>query len=142
MPPEETSTAAVKTAPVQTDAQLRAQLAEIYGLPADATEQDILKCAADEKARRVQEEADEKLIQEKIDAGLNRVQAVAVIARQRAHDEALAKDRKSRLPALLKIIGTHKKDMRAARRLAREDFPFLDGGEWAAAVEEFNKTKS
>ena len=130
------------TATSTSETQLRAQLAEIYGLPADATERDILNIATAEKARRQQEEADEKIIKEKMDAGLSRVQAIAVIGRQRAHDEATAKARETRLPALLKIIRIYKDDLRAGRKLAREDFPFLDGGEWEAACEAFKKSKS
>ena len=99
-----------------------------------------MKVAATEAARRKQEQADEVIIKQKMDAGLSRDQAVAVIARQRKHDETLAAQRAERLPALLEIIRRHKKDLRTARRTAREDFPFLDGGEWEAALESFNKT--
>ena len=80
-----------------------------------------------------------EVIEAKVKAGLTRAQAIAVIKRQRLHDEFVASERKNRLPALLKIIATHKRDLREARRLAREDFPFLDGGEWAAALEAFKK---
>ena len=121
------------------ESELCARLAEVYGLPANATAQDILNVAANEKSRREREEADEKIIKEKMDAGLSRGQAIAVIGRQRAHDEANAKARATRLPALLKIIGRHKDDLRTARREAREDFPFLDGGEWESAVAAFNQ---
>jgi hypothetical protein len=130
-----------------TPGSLRAQLLALYNLPASATDEKIAQSAAAvqsqnaaDKARREQEAADEAEITKKTDAGLSRAQAIAVIKRQRVHDELVASERKTRLPALLKIIGSNKRDLRAARRLAREDFSFLDGGEWAAALETFKNS--
>ena len=122
-----TSKAAPET-PEQTIARLTKENAKLREASA---------AAAAAEAQRL---ADEEVIEAKVKAGLTRAQAIAVIKRQRVHDEFVASERKNRLPALLKIIGTHKRDLRAARRLAREDYPFLDGGEWAAAVAEFKNS--
>lgn len=79
--------------------------------------------------------AEEKEIAKKVGVGLTRDQAIAVIRRQREHDAALAAKQAKRLPRLKEIIANSKGDITAARRAARIEFPDLDGGEFAKALE-------
>jgi regulator of replication initiation timing len=84
-------------------------------------------------AADAQRKADELIITEKTKLGLTRDQAIAVIKRQREHDEALKEKRGERLPAIKDIIKANRDEV-AARRAARIQFPDMDGGEWADAV--------
>ena len=90
------------------------------------------RVAADEAAD-AQRVADELAITAKTKLGLSRDQAIAVIKRQRDHDQALAEVRAARLPAIKAIINSSKDEL-SARRAARIQFPDMDGGEWTAAV--------
>lgn len=126
---------------------LREKLITLYGLPETASESDIAAAAAesrsyelDQKARRLHEEAEEALIQQKISKGLTREQAINTIARQRKHDEALAKDRAERRSKILKILQgvnlNSLESLRAARKIVNDEYPFLNAAEFHAAVEE------
>ncbi len=125
---------------------LRDQLLALYKLPADATDADIALAAETvqaeniaDKARRSQEAADEVVIKKKTDAGLTRDQARAVIERQRHHDEFVSREQAGRRPRLVEIIKLFPGDRRAARHLVREEFPFLDSGEFNALFTELSK---
>ena len=87
---------------------------------------------ADEQAD-AQRAADELAITHKTKLGLSRDQAIAVIKRQREHDQALEEKRAARLPAIKAIIASSKDEL-SARRAARIQYPDMDGGEWAAAL--------
>ena len=78
--------------------------------------------------------AEEKLIAKKMAAGLTRDQAIAVIARQKAHDQALADKKAARLPRLLEIIRDAGKNLIEARKNAKLEFPDIDGAEFVEAV--------
>jgi len=127
---------------------LREQLIKTYGLPATASETDISAAAtkmadsvAAANALREQEEADEVVISVKTRAGLTRVQAIGVIKRQREFNEELTRQQAGRLPRLLEIIKLSPKNLQIARKMARDEFAFLDGAEWNAALEAFKQTK-
>lgn len=127
----------------QANDALRAELIRLYGLPADATAEDITAAATAEKnanvadkARRSQEEADETIIAQKKSTGLTREQAIGVTKRQREHDEELARQRAQRKPRLLEIIKTYGKDLREARKIARDELSLHEGSEWNDAVAE------
>jgi hypothetical protein len=117
------------------------QVRVIHGLDPKMPDEQVLSIVQTRKnlldemlAKQRKSEADEIIIEQKTRAGLTRIQAVAVIARQKAHDEALAKDRAKRLPRLLAIIKEFGLERLAARRVAGSEFPGLDGSEWQAAV--------
>jgi len=125
---------------------LRKQLIQTYGLPANASAEDIKAAAAAsqdwitrEKARRAQEEADEVVIAKKMLPGLTREQAIASIKRQRDHDAATVEKKAKNLPRLLEIIALNYPNLRAARHLARDDMGIMEGSEFQAAVEVYKK---
>lgn len=127
---------------------LRDQLIKIFNLPVDASEQDIAAAAACAqefnvtiKAELAQQAAEEVLIAAKTEAGLTRDQAVAVIKRQREHDARLKSDQDARRPRLLEIIKASAPDLRLARALIREEFQFMDGMEFQAAVTAFAESE-
>jgi hypothetical protein len=91
------------------------------------------------KARLAEQEAEETLIAEKMEAGLNREQAIAVIKRQKDHDAALKSTQDKRRPRLLQIIKANADNLRHARALARDELQIQSADEWNSALEEFQK---
>jgi hypothetical protein len=77
--------------------------------------------------------AEEKLIADKVGKGLTREQAIAVIQRQKDHDQALAEKKAARLPRLNEIIKSNP-NRAAARKAARAEFPDMDGSEFNEAL--------
>jgi hypothetical protein len=135
------NSSATDTVPVSL---LREQLIQIFKLPANASDDDIAWAAdtaqqytVTTKAKLAEQAAEEMLIAEKMEVGLTRDQAVAVINRQRQHDAVLKRLQDSRRPRLLQIIKDNAGNLRHARAEARDELQIMSADEFNAALQEF-----
>lgn len=69
-----------------------------------AENEEMRKRLAQIDADKEREEADEKIIKEKMDRGLTRPQAIAVIRRQREHDAATEREWRERRPRVIELL--------------------------------------
>lgn len=123
---EKTETSAEKAARLEAElAQLKATNAELAGY---------------KQEREARDQADierEKIIEEKMKAGLTRKQAESVIAHQKAYDEAVEREQVKRRPEIISILKRCKcltgRITKEARTEIREAFPFMVRNEIEAA---------